>query len=146
MNPLKNQIKTVADQLKENKSNRPVKESQIINWRIWEDGTLHKIIKRKNTAQYLKRQLFKKIIETNNKATIQSAIDYIYSKSICMFGPCQFLFAQLYKIDHAEVELEIKNTVFDFSEFDKSIALSNNLETEYQERMKILKEKSSTTT
>lgn len=96
----------------------------------WEDEELVKLYKKLNEAQYLKRQLLKEIIETNYKETIQRAIDYIYSKSNYMFNPCQFLFQQIYKIEHGMVEPLNDSKYFDLSELDESIELSNKINEE----------------
>lgn len=108
------------------------------------DKKIKELIIKQNEVQSINRELFKKIIETNNKKTIQSAIDYIYSKSKTSFSPCQFLYQRLYKIDHNEIEnMIVSNEQFDFSEFDSSIELSNLLEDEiqmYRKEKKMLKD------
>ena len=95
--------------------------------RTTEDETLCFLYKKLSDAQYLKRDFLKDIIETSNKETIQTTIDYIYSKSTCMFSPCQHLFAQIYKIDHDLVKLSTDNKHFDLSKLDESIELSNKI-------------------
>lgn len=108
------------------------------------DRKIMELLRKQHEVQSINKELFKKIIETNNKKTIQSAIDYIKSKSNTSFSPCQYLYQRLYKIDNNEIEnMVVSDEQFDFSEFDSSIELSNILENEiqmYRKEKKILKD------
>ncbi len=108
----------------------------------WSDSELLRLTNEQNVAQFQKRDLLNKIIATNDKDLIQKTIDYIYSKSNCMFKPCQFLFSQIYKIEHAEAgAIEVASISVDLSEFDEGILESNRLTGKIEARMALLKNK-----
>jgi hypothetical protein len=96
--------------------------------------------KKRHAAQYLNRKFITKIIETNNKETIKSAIDYIYSKTITMYEPAQFLFSHIYKIDNNMMKnMIISDEKLDFSELDESINISNDIQREIEKNCKTKK-------
>lgn len=132
-----NGTKPAAQQIQNTAQPQIQQEKLITKFKVFEkfndsDECLQ-LRKERHTAQYLNRQFIKKIIDTNNKKTIQEAIDYIYSKSITMYEPAQFLYSQIYKIDNNEIaNMIVSDEKLDFSELDESINLSNKIHHEIE--------------
>ncbi len=105
------------------------------------DEELLKLRREQNSAQNRNRNLLNRVIDSNDKELIKKTIDYIYAKSNCLFSPCQFLFAQIYKIEKEipATDLKIKSITVDLSELDESINLSNDIEMKIQIRIEVLR-------